>query len=317
MCKNINCRCEDMRCKNELNLDKLCVECFRTHKIKAKKIITNDLCAQHIDVKDLSAENEIANDICVSGTLQASHLMADSGIMNKLCVTNANITNACIANLTSISQIPCTTYRATVNYSADTTYILGAFLNFDNIVDDPSASVSLAPTTYTAPKTGYYMLTYKVNITNVVSTNGPVLGIPVANPEIYVNGLLVREAYSPFLAFFSTQKVMIDSLITLQMGDQVTMKYNILGGNGIAVTGTVDIVGAGNEDGNSLFKIIFLTSLCSVPSGDQPECPPCPEVFIDCDPVKTPCLPCHDGDMMPMRNRQQNSYNDSNCESCQ
>jgi hypothetical protein len=242
-----------------------------------RKIVANDICSQSANIKNLYAENEV---------------------VNNLCATTANITNACISNLTLGGNfIPQMKYRATVNYAADTTYTLGSFLNFANIVDDPNNNISLSPTTYTAPISGYYMMTYKVNVTNVVSTNGPILGIPVANPEIYVNGLLVREAYSPFLSFFSDQKVIVDSLITLQQGDQLTMKYNILAGNGNQVAGTVDIIGAGIEDGNSLFKIILLSGISN--SGQPPVCASCPivqtpcEKLSDCDnETSHECIPC-------------------------
>jgi len=130
---------------------------------------------------------------------------------------------------------------------------------------------------------------------NVVSSGGPILGVPVANPEVYVNGLLVRESYSPFITFFDTQKVILDSLITLQAGDQVTMKYNILGGSGAPVTGTVDIVGAGIEDGNSLFKIILISAL----QGSAPACTQCPIISIPCSPVVTPCTPLDFCEMTP------------------
>lgn len=253
---------------NQVNLDKACVTCL------------NASCAQ---VQQLIAVNA-----CVSNNLQASQVWGDQGYFNSLCATNANFTNACISNLKTGNFIPTTTYRATVNYSADTIYALGSLLNFDNIVDDPNNNVSLTPNmSYTAPVSGYYMMTYKVNITNVLPTSGPILGTPTANPAVYVNGLLVRDMYSSFLSFFNTQKVILDSLITLQAGDVVTMNYNILGGSGLPVAGTVTIVGAGVEDGNSLFKIILLSTLTG---GSQQTCPPCPVVTIPCAQGTTPPL---------------------------
>lgn len=258
-------------CHNELNLDVLCVKCLKAECGKIQQIM--------------------ANDICVAEKLQAAQLWADKGYFNSLCAKNANFENACISNLKANNFIPTTKYRATVNYSVNTMYTLGSFLNFDNIVDDPNTNVSLIPnTSYTAPVSGYYTMSFKVNIDQLVSSNGPILGIPVANPEIYVNGLLVREAFSPFLSFFNTQKVLVDSLITLQAGDVVTMKYNVLAGSGAQVLGTVNIIGQGIEDGNSLFKIILLSALNA---GQNPTCPPCPEVVIPCRPITPPpANPC-------------------------
>ena len=302
---------------NRLHLDKLSVDCSQGCCAKIDNIVANDVCSQTIEVATLSAQDGSINTLCSSGSIKASQVWADKAYSNSLCSTNANFQNACIQNLTIGNFNPCITYRATVNYGINTTYTLGSFLNFTNIVDDPNNNISLNPTTYTAPATGYYTLSYKVNVENLVSTNGPVLGIPVANPEVYVNGLLVREAFSPFLSFFNTQKVIVDSLITLQMGDQVTMKYNILAGNGSSVIGTVDIVGAGIEDGNSLFKIIFLSGLCT--GGSTPMCPPCPQVTIPCSSVVTPCVPltnCDDDDMIAGVKRQTNAQGEP-CNSCQ
>jgi hypothetical protein len=250
-------------CKNELNLEKLCFKCASGKKAK---------------VCELKADK-----ICASDKVKAMQVWSNSVNTNSLCALNATLTNACISNLQIGNFIPSIRYRATINFSATATYALGGFVNFNNIVDDPNGNVSLVlNTSYTAPASGYYALTYKINITNLNATNGPVLGTPVGSLEIYVNGILVRDAYSPYLSFFSDQKAVFSSLITLQAGDIVTMKYNILGGNGVPVTGTVDIVGAGIEDGNSLFKIIFMSSLSS---GTQPACNPCPPVMIDCEVI--------------------------------
>jgi len=283
---NASCDC----CSNELNLERLCVDCIKGGCGKIRQIISDDVCSQSLSVKNLFAENEVANNLCVSGSLQASQLSANVLSSNSLCAKQGTINQLCVDNLTVGNLLPFIKYRATINYGSNSTYSLGSFLNFNNVIDDPNGNISLSPnTTYTAPVAGYYMMTLKVNASNLVSSSGPILGVPVANPEIYVNGVLVREAFSPFLAFFNTQKVILDSLITLQAGDQVTMKYNVLGGNGVLVSGTVDIAGAGLEDGNSLFKIILLSSLSQSTPGSA--CAPCPTVSVSCQTFVTPCQP--------------------------
>lgn len=287
-----------MDCKNELNISKLCVRCIKAKGLLAKRLVADDLCALNAKAGTLSVDKETVNSLCVSGSLSANMASAQSFSTNSLCAVSGTINSLCVNNLQLGNFVPSVKYRATVNYSANTTYTLGAFLNFDNIIDDPNGNISLSPnTSYTAPLAGYYMMTFKVNVTNVVSTNGPILGVPVANPEIYVNGIVVREAYSPFITFFNTQKVIVDSLITLQLGDVVTMKYNILAGAGIGVAGSVDILGTGIEDGNSFFKIIFLSSLSS---GSQPMCVPCQPVALQCGPIDATCDKagvCHFDDM--------------------
>ena len=313
----------DNPCRNELNLDKLCVrklkldclcaECLKANKLRAEDIKSNTICTQTLSAKSLFAENETANNICVSGSLNVSSLGALSANTNNLCAQQATFGSACINNLTVGSFTPITKYRATVNFSADTVYTLGAFLNFNNIVDDPNNNISSNPTTYTAPISGYYTLSYKVNIENLTPNSGQILGSPIANPSIFVNGILVREAYSPFLTFNNEQKVIIDSLITLQAGDKVTMKYDVLTLDPVSglikVNGTVNIVGSGIEDGNSLFKIILLSSLGN---GSTTPCQPCPQVTIPCSSATTPCDPF----TIDCSQRQMNA-GPSDCESCQ
>lgn len=275
----------DCHCEKNLKVHQLCAKCIQTDELCAECITVGELCAGCIKAHSIKAENE-----CVSGILKAKSLLAEDVSANSLCSREGTINTLCVDNL-SVNNLAAnnllnfTPYRATVNYSADTLYTLGSFLNFDNIVDDPNGNVSLSPnTTYTAPVSGYYMMTYKVNIDSLLEANGlPILGIPVANPSIYVNGLGVREAFSPFLSFFNTQKVIVDSLITLQAGDKVTMKYDVLAdSSGSPVQGTVNIVGAGIEDGNSLFKIILLTALVNN-SPVPPQCKVCPLIAVDCE----------------------------------
>lgn len=255
---------------NQLNLDKLCVTCL------------NASCGQF--------QQTNATNACISGKLQASEVWGDRGYFNSLCSTSANFTNACITNLNAPNFTFATKNRATVNFSSNASYTLGSQLNFNNILDDPSNSVTLTPNmSFKAPVAGYYQMTLKVNIESLDITSGPVLGSPVANPQIFVNGVLVRELYSPFISFFTTQKVILDSLITLQAGDVVTLSYSILGGSGIQITGTGIVGGTGVEDGNSFFKIILLSQL---KSGSVATCPPCPTVVVDCTSIGQSLNPC-------------------------
>jgi len=307
-------------CKNSLSLDTLCSKCLKGREARIERSIFNDVCTQTAEVGTLSVQNEVANNLCVSKSLQTAQLSASSANINTLCSQKAILASACINDLTIGNFSPCITYRATVNFSTTQTYTLGSPLNFNNIVDDPNNNVNLSPvTSYTAPVSGYYMFSYKVNVENLVATSGPVLGTPIANPELYVNGILVREAYSPWLTFNNQQKVILDSLITLQAGDVVTMDYNVLSMNGASglapVVGTVNIIGTGIEDGNSFFKIIFISGLCS--GGTSAPCTPCPAVTIPCGTFTNPCSPirvhCDDFDLPA----QQQTVTYSPCDSCQ
>lgn len=268
---------------------------------KIQQVISDSICAQSIAVKSLSVENEVANNLCVPGSIQAGSVSANVLGANSLCAKIGTINTLCVDNLSVGNSLPYTKYRATVDYKTNVTYTLGSFINFNTILDDPNGNISLVPnTSYKAPVSGYYMMSFKINITNLTSSS-QILGSPVANPEVYVNGVLAREVFSPFLTFFNTQKVILDSLITLNVGDVVTMKYKILGDNGTPVVGTVDIVGTGIEDGNSFFKIILISGI----SGAPVVCTQCPTVTVPCQPVKTPCLP-----LVPLPGEQ------NPCDSC-
>lgn len=301
-----------MNCNSELNLTKLCAQC-----VNAQCVQLCQACADSISAKNLSAENAVANNICASGMIQAAQVWADKSYSNSVCSVNANFENACISNLTLGSNIiQNVKYKATANYNSNVTYNLGSFLTFNNIIDDPNNNISLSPNSqYKAPVDGYYMLTLKVNSSNIQSTAGAILGVPVANPEIYVNGLLVRELFLPFLSFFSEQKSLISSLITLKSGDIVQMKYNVLQSSGLPVAGTVDIAGGAGEDGNSLFKIIFLSSLGSASS--QSPCAQCPTVIIPCSKFVNPCMPCVSGGVSFDLGTRQANAQPLPCDSCQ
>ncbi|HEY5268694.1 MAG TPA: hypothetical protein VII94_06280, partial [Candidatus Saccharimonadales bacterium] len=227
-------------CSNELNLDKMCVDCAKMNCAKIQQVISDNICSQLVSANQVSANMIGANSICVK-----------AGTINTLCVDNLSIGNFS----------PYTKYRATVNFSGNTTYTLGANLPFNNIIDDPNNNVSISPfMSYTAPVAGYYELSYIINANNLISTGGAILGVPVANPEIFVNGALAREIFAPFLSFLGAQNVILSTLITLQAGDVVTLQYNVLGGSGIPAVGTIDMASTGAEGGNSLFKIIFMSA---------------------------------------------------------
>jgi hypothetical protein len=279
-------------CGNSLNLERLSAECAKMDCVKVQQVISDNICSQLISAVNLNVQNEVANNLCVPGSIQAGQLSANMIGANSICAVSGTINTLCVDNLSVGNMQPYTKFRATVNYSTDTVYTLGSPLNFNNIIDDPNNNISLTPnTSYTAPASGYYMFTFKVNITNLTSPAGPILGTPIANAEIFVNGVLVRESFSPFLTFLNSQRVIVSSLITLQAGDVLTMQYNILAGNGTPVVGTVNIVGTGVEDGNSFFKIIFLSATTPSGSGTGLACSVCPVVTIPCVPVVAPCQP--------------------------
>ena len=294
MCNSLDGSPAVMCCKNELNLEKLCVECLKAENIKGKSIVTDDICAQSAEIKVLSVENEIANNICVSGTVNANKIAALETNTNKLCAQNASLQNACISNL-SVGNINfCMQWKAAVGLSADQLYNLGTPINWDTIVNDPNGNVSLAPFSYTVPATGYYSITFDVNH-HGLSGSAVISGTPVGQLTILKNGNLIRNSYAPFLTFSTSQNSALSTLALLNVGDVVTMYYNVFVMDSvlglIPYVGTVLLEGNGEFDGKSGFAIHYLSSLECTPGQGGQACDPCPPVSLSCTPVVTPCKP--------------------------
>lgn len=265
LCSNvdINGNCECDHCKNELNLDKLCVRKINACRIKVKELdIKGTLCAEALSSPSLCAgvisaqnagiSNLTANDLCVPGTLKVANLLN------------------------------CGKYRANVVYSTMTTYTLGNFIDFNMILDDPNGNVTLSPVTYTVPVSGWYEANLQFNQSNLVPSPGfgPILGVPVANPQLYVNGVLYREIFSSFLSFYKQQKTSLNTILPLKVGDIVQMKYNILAldqsSGVINVPGVVDSIGNGTDANTSGFKIHMLSVDCAdLPCSPSIACIPC------------------------------------------
>lgn len=217
-------------------------------------------------------------------------LCADKGSVIQLdsvsaCVNQLTANNACVSNLNANVFQQCGKYRATVAYSAPTTYTLGDKLAFDVILDDPNGNVliGLPWMSYTAPLSGYYIVTLEIDLNSFVIPSNPILGIPVANPQVLVNGVAFREGFTSFLSFHNAQHSILSGLISLKSGDVVTSSYNALA---VSDTGFTILVGSaiasgnGTEAAQSVFKIHYLSSDCS----SQPLCTPCV--------AQTACIPC-------------------------
>lgn len=277
-------------CKNELNLDKLCVKCVQAQCIKSENITANNVCAQSVEVSDLFAENETANNICVPGMVQSGQVWSDKSYSNSICAQTANFGTACINNLTVGNLNHCVKWRAAVTNSADIVYNLGSPINWNSVLDDPNSNVSLSPFTYTVPASGYYLLTLHIDI-NSLAGGSIIAGSPISITEILVNGNELRSQFSPFLSFNDQQSTSLTSLCLLNAGDVLTTIFNILifdqSSGLIPYIGTVALKSNGQFAGQSGFGIHYLSSLnCT-----QQICPQCPQVTIPCMPVTTPCAP--------------------------
>jgi hypothetical protein len=262
---------------SELCVDKLSVTCAKLAQIEAHKACIDKVCSECICTDKLS----------VTGAFATNQFAANSLCASVISGANVYATNNLYANDYH------TKYRATVVFNSNANYTLGSIVNFDTILDDPNNNITFAPTTYTAPKSGYYMVTLQIDQYNLV-TAGPILGLPVGNAQILVNGIVYREGYTPYLSFFNNQKTTITGLISLKAGDKVNSVYKLLTIDQFAgvqdITGTVIVDGTGVEANNSIFKIHYLSS-----DGNFPTPPVCKTTPVDCtDCVCAPCCGVND-----------------------
>lgn len=257
--------CDNVSCKNELNLHKLCADSIKACSIKAEKFNTDELCLQSAEVKDLFVERETVND---------------------LCARNANIDSLCVNNLKVGSFNKCEKYRAAATYSANTVYTLGSIVNWNIVLDDPNGNIALAPFYYTVPVSGYYMASFHVDSTTLAGV-GVIVGTPVGRLQISVNGNPLTKDLAPCLSFSDLQSSTLTSLVLLNAGDVLTMKYDVLVVDSILglipYVGTVVIQGNGSFPGQSGFGIHYLSSLDCAP-GEA--CPICPLVEVVCEPCE-------------------------------
>jgi hypothetical protein len=228
-----------------------------------------DICAKNIGVQCLKSckidnVNNISTDsLCAKRNISAKSICTDSLTVNDDVVLD-NLTvngNLCINDTISVGEI-CQKYRATTTYAANTTYTLGTYLNYDTILDDPNNNISLNPMIYTVPVTGYYIVNIQVSQENLVTTF-PILGTPIANIGLIVNGLRVRTSAFPYLSFTNDQAGLLTALILLNAGDMVQATYTITVLDQtvgiVEVNGTVTIEGGSL---NSTFAIHYLSSAC-------------------------------------------------------
>jgi len=281
---NCNSRQDYDCCDRDGNFDNLCAKCAKIKDIKCEKVWADEVKGNRIHAKHLNAENQVANDICAqSVTAVASY--SENSFTNSLCAQTANIDSLCVNNLQVANPArQCIQYRATAVLSKNTVYSLGTDILWDTVLDDANANFALGK--YTAPKTGYYSLSAHIEMSGFTSAS-QILGVPVAELEIYVNGLLFRESYFPFVSFNPAQSSLLSSLVLLNAGDVVSVRVDIATVdpvNGVTnIVGTVVLSGNGLFANNSSFGIILLSELCSPAAAAQ--CPPCPIVQVMCSPI--------------------------------
>ncbi len=275
-------------CSNDLTLKKLCAQRIKAKCIDSKIMDTEQLNASQIGVSKLCvtdqfSTNEISGNIINATSLCATNLVASTG-----CIGQFTANSACVGQLTAADFLQCSKYAATVIFSSNTIYTLGTTVGFDTILDDPNSNVTLAPgyMSYTAPLTGYYIVTVQIDQLGLNGAN-TVVGLPVTNIELFVNGTITRQTFVPYLSFHDAQKGNYSALLGLKAGDVLTTRYNVFVMNDssgfIPYAGTVTIEGNPGAENASLFKIHLLSVTC--------DGSPCTSCATGCNPSVTGCAP--------------------------
>lgn len=272
-------------CKNEIDIRKLCAHILLADCVDSERISARDLCADEIKSPYICADRLNLN----------STLCVDQIDTNHANIVTLNTNDICVAGTLSANDTNlCNKVRATMVFSANTVYDLKSNIDWDVILDDPNGNASdVPPSHYIAPKGGYYLLTLQVDAIEIVAQNGlPILGSPIANPKIWVNGVVHRESFSPFLAFLDSQHTTLTTVIKLNAGDVVTTSYEILILDStvgvVSLEGTATLLGNGTDANQAIFKIVLVAPDCdTTPCVPVEPCQPHP-----CDASCTPCCEC-------------------------
>lgn len=269
---------------DDLDAQSICANSINSTSAMSDGVSSNhlnvwkDACVGSLDAQLINSRRvhsgAVSSDfVCTNVLKVVDKICAPDLTIGSTCANNLNANNACINTLNAGSFLQCGRYRATMTFATNQTYTLGSLINWDTILDDPNNNVSLSPnTTYTAPVSGYYTLLLQLDQQDIQGALA-ILGVPVANLQLLVNGVLFRQTYIPFLTFSNSQKATVSGLISLKAGDVVTSAFNVLvmqDSVGLAdYVGTVNIIGTGSEENGSVFKIHLLSQDC-------PNFTPCP-----------------------------------------
>jgi hypothetical protein len=293
---------------NELVLCKLCADKIKSKYIQTKDLKAEDICTEAIRAERECVESLRAKDVC------AQHIVTDSicttsALTQDLCAFRAALRSLCVErecvshlstntlNVTDTICLQgdyCVSYRSFMSIGVNTNFVLGSGIPFDSIVDDPNHNITLNnPSFYTAPRSGYYIVTASIAETNLTGST-VFTGVPTADIEVLVNGVIRLRERNAYLSFSKLQTSIVSGLLILNAGDEVSVNYQlfildpVLGE--IPYVGSVTLISAGPSQ--TYMATHYLSSLCPTPSPCQTcakvDCPRCDFEAL-CKPSCKPC----------------------------
>jgi len=311
---------DDLLTKNSrdcwLQVGKLCADQIKARHLCAKKAELPCLCSEKARLKDSWVERMRANEACIR-ELRALRAVVDNLVTNSVCAQRVSSDSVCTATVNAQYAciagpiVNCSPLKGAAIVSPPYTYNLGDPIIFQTTdpTIDPNGDIlqtgtAAEGTVYRVPRTGWYA--YELQITSS-QLQGPsvIAGQPIAQPFLYVNDVVRRNAQSTYLSFANIQTSRVSGITRLIKGDHVHAKFfvnvidPVLGE--VHYPGTVtllpnDIV---NGIGTGTFMIFHYLSddscadLCPcLPQPCTPVTVECPTVSVDCKPCNLDCLDC-------------------------
>lgn len=283
---------------NSLSLCNLCSDRINAGCLSVDENLTvgQQVCADRVVTRDLCVPSLSVDNIC-STIIQTNNLCAERAAANQFCSQAANIKQLCTQRLSTQDLCvkglirSCSLFSSRVALGADISYPLGSVVPFDTILSDPNNNIHFSPTRYVTPESGIYGVTVQI-VQQDIMGGGIIVGTPVGVIEYYVNGLLRRQSFAPYLSFVNRQSAQMTTLISLSAGDELTIRYKVLVVD--ENMGLVEYPGSVTLIGNSLgllrsFMIVhYLSSDCNSLE--------CPCELAPCQPCTVECAGCLDQD---------------------
>ncbi len=282
--------------ESSLKLNHLCSDTIGANCLNADYITANDICTQSLSTQDLCTPIITTSEVCAievlaeslcANAIKTDALCALQAVIGQLCLKDLNIETLCVSS----TLTRCDVFGIEAVLTQLVTYTLGDPLPFNSVISDPSNSLQQNPTSYTAPETGVYLVTIQVSHTNL-SGGSMIVGTPTGLLEIYVNAVLERQTFTPFLTFNASQNTFQTTLISLIQGDVLTSVYKVLVLS--ALTGLTEYVGTVELQGTPLDQLrpfILIQHLSTNCSAIQ--CTPCNVSTCDLTtPCSVTCSPC-------------------------
>ncbi len=295
----VHAESDDQTTRGRALCSQLQVNSVCAHDITAQCIETTDLtadtaCFDRLKTRELcttDATNFI--DVC-SDQIHTNHVCAQDAQLNFLCSNDARTHSLCADSINTTTLcvsglfVSCAPFSASAAVSLNYTYTLGDVVQFDLTLADPSGAIiqSFDETHYIAPRSGLYLITTQINQKDLT---GPsiIAGTPVSIVEIWVSGVLRRQVYLPYLTFNNAQTAEVTTMLGLQAGNDLIIRYKVGIVDPIAgfieYPGFVTILGSGLDIFRTVLFAHFLGEL---------DCPPCPPCEISCTPCEVDCTPC-------------------------